>query len=556
VFEIYLVLKHLTIKNYALIKHLELEPSKQLNVVTGETGAGKSIMLGAIGLLKGNRADTKVLWDEHDKCITEGVFEIGSYKLKSFFKAEDLDYDDTTVIRREISPGGKSRAFINDTPVTLDVMRKLGNLLMDIHSQHETLQLGNQDFQLRLIDSYADNQKILEEYSGTWKVFLEKKKEYETLVNEADTLRKDADYINFQLDELVKANFEEGEQEKIESELKIMEHAEDIKSRFHSVLDLLSRSEYASQNSLSEARTQLQHVASYSSEYETLYQRLESLVIELSDILSEIEKEEGNIEFDPERAEFAKERINIIYRLLKKHRSQNIKELLVLQEELQRKANITSNLDEALATAKNGYQKAESELQLLAQKLSAARKKVFDPLCKELVRLLKELGIPEAVLKVEQATLQPDSSGADTIEILFSANKGIVPKPLAQVASGGEFSRLMFCIKYVMAAKTSMPTLVLDEIDNGVSGEIAMKLGNLMKTMARHHQLITISHLPQIAAKADEHYFVYKDNSSSKTISNIKALNEQERIEEIAKMIGGAKPSKVAFENAKELIEN
>ena len=555
-FEIYLVLKHLTIKNYALIKHLELEPSKQLNVVTGETGAGKSIMLGAIGLLKGNRADTKVLWDEHDKCITEGVFEIGSYKLKSFFKAEDLDYDDTTVIRREISPGGKSRAFINDTPVTLDVMRKLGNLLMDIHSQHETLQLGNQDFQLRLIDSYADNQKILEEYSGTWKVFLEKKKEYETLVNEADTLRKDADYINFQLDELVKANFEEGEQEKIESELKIMEHAEDIKSRFHSVLDLLSRSEYASQNSLSEARTQLQHVASYSSEYETLYQRLESLVIELSDILSEIEKEEGNIEFDPERAEFAKERINIIYRLLKKHRSQNLKELLVLQEELQRKANITSNLDEALATAKNGYQKAESELQLLAQKLSAARKKVFDPLCKELVRLLKELGIPEAVLKVEQATLQPDSSGADTIEILFSANKGIVPKPLAQVASGGEFSRLMFCIKYVMAAKTSMPTLVLDEIDNGVSGEIAMKLGNLMKTMARHHQLITISHLPQIAAKADEHYFVYKDNSSSKTISNIKALNEQERIEEIAKMIGGAKPSKVAFENAKELIEN
>jgi DNA repair protein RecN (Recombination protein N) len=550
------LLKHLTIKNYALIKHLELEPSKQLNVVTGETGAGKSIMLGAIGLLKGNRADTKVLWDENDKCITEGVFEIGSYKLKSFFKAEDLDYDDTTVIRREISPGGKSRAFINDTPVTLDVMRKLGNLLMDIHSQHETLQLGNQDFQLRLIDSYADNQKILEEYSGMWRVFLEKKKEYETLVNEADTLRKDADYINFQLDELVKANVEEGEQEKIESELKIMEHAEEIKSRFHTVLDLLSRSEYASQNSLAEARTHLQQVASYSSEYEALLKRLESLVIELSDILSEIEKEEENIEFDPERAEFAKERINLIYRLLKKHRSQNLKELLVLQEELQRKANITSNLDEALATAKTNYQKAENELQLLAQKLSAARKKVFDPLCKELVRLLKELGIPEAVLKIEQSTIQPASSGSDTIEILFSANKGIAPKPLAQVASGGEFSRLMFCIKYVMAAKTSMPTLVLDEIDNGVSGEIAMKLGNLMKTMARHHQLITISHLPQIAAKADEHYFVYKDNSSSKTISNIKALNEQERIEEIAKMIGGAKPSKVAFENAKELIEN
>lgn len=555
-FETYSVLKHLTIKNYALIKHLELEPSQQLNVVTGETGAGKSIMLGAIGLLKGNRADTKVLWDESEKCITEGVFEIGSYKLKSFFKAEDLDYDDTTVIRREISPGGKSRAFINDTPVTLDVMRKLGNLLMDIHSQHETLQLGNQDFQLRLIDAYADNQKILEAYSAAWKIFLEKKKEYETLVNEADTLRQDADYINFQLDELVKANFEEGEQEKIESELKIMEHAEDIKSRFHTVLDLLSRSEFASQNSLAEARTHLQHVASYSAQYELLHQRLESLVIELGDILNEIEKEEENIEFDPERAEFAKERINTIYRLLKKHRSQNLKELLVLQEELQRKANITSNLDEALAAAKAGYQAAETELKALAQKLSAARKKVFDPLCKEIVRLLKELGIPEASLKVEQSTIQPAPSGSDTIELLFSANKGISPKPLAQVASGGEFSRLMFCIKYVMAAKTSMPTLVLDEIDNGVSGEIAIKLGNLMKVMAKHHQLITISHLPQIAAKADEHYFVYKDNSSSKTISNIKVLNEQERIEEIAKMIGGAKPSKVAFENARELIEN
>jgi DNA repair protein RecN (Recombination protein N) len=225
------MLKHLTIKNYALIKHLEMEPSKQLNVVTGETGAGKSIMLGAIGLLKGNRADTKVLWDEEEKCVTEGVFEIGSYKLKSFFKTEDLDYDDTTVIRREISPGGKSRAFINDTPVTLDVMKKLGSLLMDIHSQHETLQLGNQLFQLRLIDSYADNQKLLEEYSDAWKQFQQRKKEYETLVQEADTLRQEADYINFQLDELVKADLEEGEQEKIESELKIMDHAEDIKKQ-------------------------------------------------------------------------------------------------------------------------------------------------------------------------------------------------------------------------------------------------------------------------------------------------------------------------------------
>ena len=512
-------------------------------------------MLGAIGLLMGNRADTKVLWDENDKCITEGTFEIGSYKLKKFFKTEDLDYDDLTVIRREISPGGKSRAFINDTPVNLDVMRKLGNLLMDVHSQHETLQLANQNFQLKLIDSYAENQKLLEEYTEAWRIFLEKKKEYETLVSEADSLRQEADYINFQLDELVKASFEEGEQEKIESELKIQEHAEDIKSRFHSVMELLSRSEYASRNSISEARTHLQQVSSYSAQYESLFQRLESLLIELDDILNEIEKEEEGIEFNPERAEFVKERINLIYRLLKKHKSQNLKELLALQEELQRKASITSNLDGALATAKSNYDTTESELKKLAQKLSTSRKKVFDPLCNEITRLLKELGIPDATLKIEHTNITPTALGSDSIEILFSANKGIAPKSLAQVASGGEFSRLMFCIKYVMASKTSMPTLVLDEIDNGISGEIAMKMGNLMKTMAKHHQLITISHLPQIAAKADSHFFVFKDNSSAKTISNIKSLNEDERVEEIAKMIGGAKPSKIAFDNAKELIE-
>lgn len=550
------MLKHLTIKNYALIRHLELEPSASLNVVTGETGAGKSIMLGALGLLKGNRADTKVLWDENEKCVTEGVFEIGSYKLKSFFKAEDLDYDDTTVIRREISPGGKSRAFINDTPVTLDVMKKLGNLLMDVHSQHETLQLSNQDFQLRLIDSYGENQKLLEQYTEAWKKFVQYKKEYDTLVSEADTLRQEAEYINFQLDELVKANFEQGEQEKIESGLKIMEHAEDITSRLNVTLEILSRSELSARNSLSEARSHLQIISGYSQQYETLKQRVESVLIEVDDIISEIEKEQDTVEFDPQRAEFLKERVNLLYRLLKKHRSNGIDELLVLQDELQRKANITSNLDEALNTANKLFTDSKAEVKAIAKKLSAARKKTFDSLSTELVKLLKELGIPDANLKITQEDVEPSLHGADAVEILFSANKGIAPKPLAQVASGGEFSRLMFCIKYVMAAKTAMPTLVLDEIDTGVSGEIAIRLGELMKTMAEHHQLITITHLPQIAARGDAHYFVFKDSSAKKTVSNIRELKEKERVEEIAKMIGGEKPSRVALENAKELIGN
>jgi DNA repair protein RecN (Recombination protein N) len=548
------MLKHLTIKNYALIRHLELEPSAHLNVVTGETGAGKSIMLGAIGLLMGNRAETKVLWDENEKCVTEGVFNIKDYKLKSFFKSEDLDYDDNTVIRREISPGGKSRAFINDTPVTLEVMKRVGSLLMDIHSQHETLLLGNQSFQLKLIDAYAENQLLLEQYAEVWSEYLKAKKEYETLTSEAETLRQEADYIRFQLDELTKANFEENEQSTLESEIKIMEHAEEIKNRFQTVLELLSRSEYASRSSLSEARSHLQSVSSYADKYSGIFQRLDSVLIELDDLLGEIENEEERIEFDPERSEFVKERLSVLYRLLKKHRAADLKELLVIQENLREKDSITSNVDEALSKAKNAFDTADKKVRTLAAKISDTRKKTLKPLSNQLVKLLQEVGILNATLQIDVQPTEPTSTGIDKIDILFSANKGIAPRPLAQVASGGEFSRLMFCIKYVMAEKTAMPTLILDEIDSGISGEVAIKLGNLMKSMSKTHQLITISHLPQVAAKGDAHYFVYKDNSAAKTMSNIRELKKEERIQEIAKMIGGENPSKIALQNAQELL--
>jgi DNA repair protein RecN (Recombination protein N) len=548
------MLTHLTIKNYALIRHLELEPSPHLNVITGETGAGKSIMLGAIGLLMGNRADTKVLWDEQEKCVIEGSFDIRNYKLKSFFKNEDLDYDDTTVIRREISPGGKSRAFINDTPVTLEVLRGMGSLLMDVHSQHETLQLGNQTFQLQLIDAYALNTTIRETYAEAWSSYQKAKKAFETLSAEAETLRQESDYIKFQLEELLKAELVDNEQESLESELKVMEHAEEIKNRFNAIIESLNRSEYNVQRGLSDARTQLQHIVGYSSAYETLFQRLESVRIELEDIADEIEKEEGNIEFDQERTEVVKERLSNLYRLLKKHRANGVSELLVLQENLQQKAKLTANLDGELARTNAEFVAAEKALNSVAANLSESRKKSFDPLSRQIVKLLKELGIPNADLSVQHESTSPTSAGADKIEILFSANKGITARPLAQVASGGEFSRLMFAIKYIMAEKKAMPTLILDEIDNGVSGEIAIKLGNMMMAMSRNHQLITISHLPQIAAKGDAHYFVYKDNSNKKTVSNVKKLDDDERVEEIAKMIGGAKPSKIALENAQELL--
>jgi DNA repair protein RecN (Recombination protein N) len=548
------MLTHLTIQNYALIRHLELEPSGHLNVITGETGAGKSIMLGAIGLLMGNRADTKVLWDEEQKCIIEGTYNIGDYKLKPFFKSQDLDYDDLTVIRREISPGGKSRAFINDTPVTLEVMRNLGSQLMDVHSQHETLQLGNQSFQLYLIDSFAGNGTLRDEYGNAWSAYNQNKKAYEQLLSQADTLREESDYIGFQLDELQKAALRESEQEELESELKVMEHAEEIKNRFNSVIGLLSRSEVNVTQQLADAKNLLQHISTFSPAYQTLLERLESARVELQDIADEIENEESNVEFDADRTELVKERLSTIYRLLKKHKAGTVKDLLILQEALEEKANLTQNLDEALEKSKTLFLAAENELKKIAARLSETRRKAFEPLGRQIVKLLKELGIPNAELEVELQAVDPGVYGADRIEILFSANKGIPARPLAQVASGGEFSRLMFCIKYVMAEKSAMPTLILDEIDNGVSGEIAIRLGNMMLAMSRKHQLITISHLPQIAAKGDTHYFVFKDNSEKKTISSIRKLNESERIEEIAKMIGGAKPSKVALENAQELL--
>ncbi|HEX6227050.1 MAG TPA: DNA repair protein RecN [Chryseolinea sp.] len=550
------MLKHLTIRNYALIKHLELDPSAHLNVITGETGAGKSIMLGAIGLLMGNRADTKVLWDENEKCVTEGTFQLKNGMLKSIFAEEDLDYDTTTVIRREINPGGKSRAFINDTPVTLEVMKRIGNLLMDIHSQHETLQLGQQTFQLKLVDAFAENRNLVDAYSASWTTFIKAKKALETLTSEADTLRQESDYIRFQLEELVKANLEEMEQEALESELKIMEHASEIKTRFQQILELVNNSEYASLNSLGEARNHLQVVSSFSARYEEIYKRMDSIVIELDDLVNEIEREGEAVEFDPNRAETIKERLSLLYRLLKKHRVSTVTDLIAIQEALRQKDTLTSNLDEALLAARKNFEESQKQVNDAASKLSESRKKSFPPLCKQIGKLLQELGMPNATFEIEFRTTDPTPSGTDRVEILFSANKGIAARPLAQVASGGEFSRVMFCIKYVMAAKTSMPTLVLDEIDNGISGEVAIKLGTLMKTMSNNHQIISISHLPQIAAKGDAHYFVYKDNSAAKTVSSIKRLSDPERVEEIAKMIGGARPSKVALENAQELLAN
>lgn len=549
------MLTHLLIKNYALIRELELNPSPHLNAITGETGAGKSIMLGAIGLLTGNRADTRVLWDENEKCIIEGAFNIRPYGLKSFFEEEGLDYSDETLIRREISASGKSRSFVNDTPVTLDLLKRLGSRLMDVHSQHETLELGNMKFQLRLVDAYAGQADLLNRYGEAWKNFEIAHLQLQQTEASAQALRNESDYINFQLDELVRANLQPGEQEQCEAELKIMEHAEEIKSRLHNVLDLLSASDFSSLNTLRQVRQLLQGITAYSGECENLLQRLTGIQAELDDVVAELERLDSRVEFDPQRAETINARLDLIYRLQQKHRVKTVEELLSIAEGMKQKVSAAANLDEALAEARQRFKRASDELNHLAIQLSQARKKVFEPLCRQLVQLLAELGMPEARLAVDHQQITPGPSGIDRVEFLFTANKGMPLRPLSQVASGGEFSRLMFAIKYVMAEKTEMPTLILDEIDTGVSGETAYKLGRLMQQMARRHQLITITHLPQIAARADVHFMVYKETYRSRTVSNVQALTGAQRVEFIARMIGGEQPTPAALTHARELLQ-
>lgn len=549
------MLLNLTIKNYALIRSLEITPSRQLNVVTGETGAGKSIMLGAIGLLLGKRADAKALWDENEKCCVEGVFDVSAYRMKSLFERLDLDYEDHTVIRREISPGGKSRAFINDTPVTLDVMRTIGDRLLHIHSQHETLDLANKGFQLLLVDAFAGNEKLLSAHTEIWREYVTAKSSLDSLTNQAETLRQEHDFVKFQWEELSKAQLQEGEMQTLEAEQQVQDHAEEIKLNLANAHTILEDAEMSVQAALASVRAQLNSIAAFSPVYQKLLERFESARIELEDIASEIKREEERTEYDAERAQETRDRLSVIYQLLKKHRLNTVGQLLHLQQQLEERFRKSSNLDDELARVQAEVSRLKKQVEEHAGKLSAARQKILAPLSKQISGLLKELGMPDATVKIDHQLTEPSSSGADIIELLFSANKGILPKPLAQVASGGEFSRFMFAIQFVLADKTSLPTLILDEIDTGVSGEIALQLGQMMKQMAKKHQLIAITHLPQIAAKGEAHYFVYKDNSSSKTISHLKQLTQKERVDEIAKMISGAKPSAKAVENAKELLQ-
>jgi DNA repair protein RecN (Recombination protein N) len=553
----------LKIKNYALIEQLEMHPSPVLNIITGETGAGKSIMLGAIGLLLGNRADTKLLFNQEQKCVIEGVFDISQYNLQEVFSAEDLDFDNTCILRREISPSGKSRAFVNDTPVTLDVIRKIGENLMDVHSQHDTLQLGDTSYQLNILDIYAGNTSLdiyagnlsyLKAYSETYRGYKKLESEYKKLEDQLAQSQKELDYNTFLLNEFDEAKLEADEQETLEEELKQLENAEDIKLKLTQAVQSLTESDFNITSALKDTAYLIGQLSQFSSKYDELRTRAESALIELNDIAGELEDAERRTEADPQRTLEVQERLNMIYTLQRKHQVQTIAELLAIQDELATKVGNVLNLDNAIAKTKKEMDAAYQDVLKKAKELSDRRQSSFAKFEQELHNLVADLGMPNARIVIQHKEAQPTATGTDEISILFSANKGAQPQTLVKAASGGEFSRLMLSVKYMLADKTALPTIVFDEIDTGISGEVAVKVGRMMQQMAQKHQIIAISHLPQIAAQGDYHYFVYKEDREDRTISRIKQLNEEERVNEIAHMIAGANPSANAYQSAKELL--
>jgi len=548
------MLKNLTISNYALIESLEMNPSAALNMITGETGAGKSIMLGAVGLLLGNRADTKALLDETKKCIIEGLFSIDSYGLEPFFEAEDLDFDRQCIIRREILPSGKSRAFINDTPVRLEVLKILGKSLVDIHSQHDNLLLGAADYQLSLIDAFAESRLELAAYSNKFKQYQKTKRAFDKLSKEAFELRKEADYNQFQLDELSAIKLVAGEQQELEEQQEILDNAEEIKAKINEALLQLNAEQFGAMTVLGQIGQSVNQLSRYGQTFMELKERFASAVIELNDISASLEDEDSKLEVDFEKLDRIRERLSRIYQLQQKHGVDSVEALMGIEADLADRAFQIGNLDDELAKLKHEAEAEWQELLDLGAILSKKRAASFKQFSSHISGLLAQLGMENAVIDVLQVDTEPAASGLDEIEIIFSANKGIKPQPIRQVASGGEFSRLMFAIKFIMADKMALPTLIFDEIDTGISGEVAFKMVGMMQEIAKKHQVICISHLPQVAAKGEKHYFVYKDNSSERTISKIKLLSPTERETEIAKMIAGSNPSATAFESARELL--
>ncbi|WP_134088826.1 DNA repair protein RecN [Olivibacter sp. XZL3] len=550
------MLNRLLIKNYALIDELDIQPAKGLNILTGETGAGKSIILGALSLILGQRAESKYFYNQAQKCVIEGFFQVAEYDLQGFFADQDLDYESETILRREISADGKSRAFVNDTPVNLATLKALGERLIDIHSQHATLEINSEEFQLMTLDSVGGNASLLKDYQEVFKKYKKATQSLQDLIADNKQAQSEADYHQFLYDELAAAKLSRDEQEALEQEQNQLSHAEEIKRALLAANFLLSEQEHPVINSLKEALQQIQQAARYVGNLNELSERLQSALIEIRDIAEEVERNEQSILFDEARLAEVNDRISLLYQLQQKHHVGTVAELINIQQDLADKLAKLSSDDEEIENRKAECDKLRTASENLANELSVNRRKAIPIVQEAVTNVLTEVGMPNSILEIEiEETPSLRSSGADAVRFLFTANKGQVPQPLNKVASGGELSRLMLAIKSLIAKSSSLPTIIFDEIDTGISGEVALKVGNVMEEMAKHMQVIAITHLPQIASKGNAHYKVYKADDGDVTRTNMRKLEPEERVVEIAKMLSGSNPGEAALQHASELLK-
>lgn len=551
------MLQHLTIENYALIKSLDIDFAKGFTTITGETGSGKSIILGALGLLLGQRADVQVLFEKDKKCVVEATFDIKDLDLMSFFEDNDLDYDDTLLLRREIQPSGKSRAFVNDTPASLQVMKDLGVYILDIHSQHQTLTLKNSDFQLSLLDVMCTSQDCKNDYRQEYTIYKKHKAELHALEEQERKDKADLDYHQFLFNELQQVQLQDGEQEELEQEQKLLANAESIKSNLMAVVLACDDSEDAVVSRLQSCKSLLAKVADYHSSIGEVYARFDSCLIELRDIISEIESIDSEIQYSPQRQEEVNQRLDAIYRLQTKHGVNTIAELLEIQNQLDDKLQVVSSLDGKIEEARKALALSEKKLATLAKQLTALRKEAANLLQKQIQPILSDLGMKDAEFRVDISSAEGFmATGCDEVSFMFNANKGGQLREIGKVISGGELSRVMLAIKSLITSKSLLPTIIFDEIDTGVSGEISGKVGSIMKRMSATTQVFAITHLPQIAAKADTHLKVYKKVENERTLSQMIILNDNDRVEEIAKMLSSDKVTDSALATARELMNS
>lgn len=551
------MLKRLHIRNYAIIDEIVIEFSSNLNIITGETGAGKSILVGALNLVLGGRFDSSALYDKEKKCFVEAFFQVKENNAVSdFLQANELDNFEELTIRRELSLTGKSRAFINDTPVNLVQLKSLGSLLVDLHQQFDTLELGSNDFQRQVIDALAENNDLLKQYRNVFFQYCKTRDELAALKQLQQNASAVQDYNSFLFNELEDANLRENELEELETELKLLNNAEDIKLQLSAVTYVLSSNEEPVIQQLKLLVNKLNSLKEFIPELPDLSKRLESAMLEVKDITDELESINESVQYSPERLQVVNDKISMGYKLLKKHNVHTTHDLLEIKEALREKLSEMVNISDEISKKETLAGQLFNQCEKLAGDISVNRNKVIKPFVNDIHKLLTQVGMPNAQIRVDVRKIPLDNSGSDAIVFLFDANKSNRFEELYKVASGGELSRLMLCIKSLVVQKLELPVLIFDEIDSGISGEAAKQVGLIMKTLSRSHQLISITHQPQIAAKADAHYFVFKAVNGDRITTSIRSLNKDERITAIAKMLGGEKPTDAAIENAREMVSN